>query len=173
MLEPLHLNAELVADPSKCGDVPPIILSQFPASFIPAYAHHFARASGSLFSTAEDIATFCRMLLNDGTYKGRRYLTSEAVKTMSSVQTGDLAVGGGGKQGYGLGFFVQKKHLKGGVSVGSFGHHGSRKTQLWIDPTNGIAMVLMVQCNELTSKQLEALYAAYQNAAVARYGKER
>jgi CubicO group peptidase (beta-lactamase class C family) len=169
--EPLALNSELLADPSKCGTVPPVILSQFPASMVQTYENHYARPSGGLFSTATDLSKFCQMLLNGGTYHGRRYLSAAALKQMSSVQTGDLAVGGGGRQGYGLGFFVQKKQLPGGVSVGSFGHHGARKTQLWIDPQNGIAMILLVQCWELTSKQLDDLYAAYQNQAVARYGK--
>ncbi|HEX4143688.1 MAG TPA: serine hydrolase domain-containing protein [Pirellulales bacterium] len=169
-LQPLHLNTELLRDPSKCGTVPPIILSQFPANMIPSYANHFARPSGSLFSTATDLSKFCRMLLSGGTYHGKKYLSPAAIKAMSAVQTGNLAVGGGGLQGYGLGFFVQKKALPGGCSVGSFGHHGARKTQLWIDPQNQIAMILMVQCSELSNKQLSDLYAAYQKQAVSRYG---
>ncbi|HEY5313923.1 MAG TPA: serine hydrolase domain-containing protein [Pirellulales bacterium] len=170
-LEPLHLNSELLKDSGKCGTVPPIILSQFPASMIPSYANHFARPSGSLFSTATDLSRFCRMLLSGGTYRGKKYLSPAAIKEMSSVQTADLAVGGKGLQGYGLGFFVQKKALAGGASVGSFGHHGSRKTQMWIDPPNQIAMILMVQCAELSSQQLNDLYAAYQKQAVSRYGQ--
>lgn len=170
MLKPIALNSELVGDPKKCGAVPPIILSQFPASMIQSYAQRFARPSGSLFSTATDISKFCRMLLNGGTYQGKRYLSQAAVKQMTSIQTGDLLVGNG-VQGYGLGFFVQKKPIDGDTSVGSFGHHGSRKTQLWIDPQHQLAMVLMVQCRELTSGQLRDLYTAYHRQALARFGK--
>ncbi len=171
MLEPMRSNQELVDDPSKCGTVPPIILSQFPASMIPTYAEHFARPSGGLFSTATAISKFCRMLLGGGTFEGKKYLSPEAVKEMSSVQTSDLPVASK-VQGYGFGLFVQRKQLEGGVSVGSFGHHGARKTQLWIDPTNGICMVLMVQSAELSGEQQTDLYGSYQKQAVARYGKQ-
>ena len=169
-LEPLQLNADLLDDPDKRGTVPPMILSQFPANMIPSYAHHFARPSGSLFSTALDISKFCRMLLNGGTYHGTKYISQAACKQMTSIQTGDLLVGNG-VQGYGQGFFVQRKAIAGDSSVGSFGHHGSRKTQLWIDSQNQIAMVLMVQCRDLTSRQLNELYAAYHKQAAARFGK--
>jgi CubicO group peptidase (beta-lactamase class C family) len=167
---PTQHNSELIKDPEKCGTVPPIILSQFPASMIPAYAQHFARPSGSLFSTAPDIAKFCQMLLGRGTYQGKQYISPAAFEQMTSLQTGDLLVGNG-VQGYGVGFFVQKKPIKGEPSVGSFGHHGSRKTQMWIDPQNQIAMILMIQNEDLNSKQLHEIYVAYQRQAIARFGK--
>jgi CubicO group peptidase (beta-lactamase class C family) len=169
-LEPLRLNSDLINDPDKCGTVPPIVLSQFPASMIPSYAQHFARPSGSLFSTAPDIAKFCQMLLSGGTYQGKKYLSPGAIKQMTSMQTGDLLVGNRA-QGYGLGVFVQRKAIDGGPSVGSFGHHGSHKTQMWIDPQNRIAMILMVQCGKLTHAQQDGLYEAYKKQAIARFGK--
>ncbi len=168
-LEPIQHNSELINE-GKCGTVPPVILSQFPASMIPSYAHHFAKPTGSLFSTASDLSKFCQMLLNGGTYQGKRYISPAALKQMTSIQTGDLRVGDG-VQGYGLGFFVQKKAVDGGPSVGSFGHHGARKTQMWIDPQNQLAVVLMVQCWELTHAQEHDLFTAYRQQATARYGK--
>jgi len=60
-----------------------------------------------------------------------------------------------------------------GSSVGSYGHHGSHKTQLWIDPQHQVAMVLLVQCVELTHEQERDLFAAYHKQATARYGKAR
>ena len=42
---------------------------------------------GGLFSTAADLAKFCQMILNQGTYAGRRYLSPALVKQMTSRQT--------------------------------------------------------------------------------------
>ena len=153
-MEPLKLNPEIVNDPEKCGTTPPIILTQFPASMIQNYAQQFARPSGGLFSTPPDIAKFCQMLLGGGTYQGKQYLSSAAFKQMTSIQTGDLVVGNG-LDGYGIGCFVRRKAIAGEPSIGSFGASWSRKTQMWIDPQNQIAMVLMVQASELNNKQLQ------------------
>ena len=68
-------------------------------------------------------------------------------------------------------FRANQEAKPGGPSVGSFGHHGARKTQMWIDPQNRLVMVLMVQCAELTHEQQNGLYAAYRKQAIARYGK--
>jgi CubicO group peptidase (beta-lactamase class C family) len=162
-LEPLDNH------PDRGANLPPTIVSQFGGSVISAYEHHFGNPAGGLFSTATEISRFCQMLLNGGTYQGKRYISPAALKQMSSLQTGDLAVGH--DEGYGLGCFVQQKALPGGPSVGSFGHHGSHKTQMWIDPQNQLVMVLMVQCLELTHEQQNDLYSAYRQQAIARYGK--
>jgi len=167
-LEPIQHNSDLIRA-GKSGNVPSNILSQFGGNALTAYAYHFANPAGGLFSTATDIATFCQMLLNGGTYQGKQYISPAAFKQMTSIQTGNAETAP--DVAYGLGFFVQKKALAGGPSVGSFGHHGARKTQMWIDPQHQLAMVLMVQCTELSHSDQDNLYAAYRNQAIARYGK--
>jgi CubicO group peptidase (beta-lactamase class C family) len=171
-LEPVRHVPEIVGNPAKCGPVPPTIISQFGVSMIPAYEHHFARPSGSLFSTAPDLAKFCQMLLGDGEFQGKRYLSPAAIRQMTAIHSADLMVGNGA-QGYGIGCFVQKKAVDGEPSPGSFGHHGSHKTQMWIDPPRQIAMILLVQCAELNNHQQHDLYSAYQRQAIARFGKAR
>jgi CubicO group peptidase (beta-lactamase class C family) len=162
-LEPLHNSA------GKDVSMPPTIASQFGGDTATAYKHHFANPAGGLFSTATDISRFCQMLLGGGVYQGTRYLSLAAVKEMSSLQTGNLTVGR--EEGYGLGCFVQEKAQAGGPSVGSYGHHGARKTQMWIDPQKQLVMVLMVQCTDLTHSQQSELYMTYRQQAIARYGK--
>ena len=170
ILEPIQHNSDAIAA-GKSGNVPPNVLSQMGGNAITAYKYHFANPAGGLFSTATDIAKFCQMLLNGGTYQGKQYISPAAYQQMTSIQTGqaetppDVA--------YGLGFFVQKKAPAGGPSVGSFGHHGARKTQMWIDPQNQLVMVLMVQCTELSHSDQDGLYAAYRNQAIARFNKTR
>src|SRR5437762_5357664 len=51
------------------------------------------QGNGGLYSTAPDYARFCQMLLNGGTFKGRRYLSSTAMKFLTTPQTGDLPTG--------------------------------------------------------------------------------
>ena len=54
--------------------------------------------AGGLFSTAADLARFCRMILNGGVHEGKRYLSEAAVKEMTRKQTRPI------KEGYGLGW---------------------------------------------------------------------
>ena len=159
----------LAHDPLKGTEMPPRVASQMGGSIATAYRNHFGNPAGGLFSTANDIGKFCQMLLNDGTFQSRKYLSAASVREMSGGQTGKLAVGR--DEGYGLGCFVQQKAKPGGPSVGSFGHHGARKTQMWIDPQNQLVMVLMVQCSELTHLQQDDLYSTYRQQAIGRYGK--
>jgi CubicO group peptidase (beta-lactamase class C family) len=94
--------------------------------------------AGGLFSTARDMARFCQMVLAGGVFEGKRYLSVEAVRQMTSIQTGDLP------QGYGFGWSVLQKENRGdGRSAGSFGHGGAYKTAMWVDPHSKLVMVLL------------------------------
>jgi len=58
-----------------------------------------------LYSTAPDRFRFYQMLLNGGTYTGRRYLTRQSIETMTEVFTPDVQPSGWlGGSGYGLTF---------------------------------------------------------------------
>src|SRR6185312_13154001 len=72
--------------------------------------------AGGLFSTAADVGRFCQMILNGGTFHGSRLLSEEAVKTMTSKQTGDAV-----PTGYGLGWSTRD---------GVFGHGGAYATNM-------------------------------------------
>jgi len=87
--------------------------------------------AGGLFSTATDVARFCQMILNHGTYKGKRYLSEEAVKQMTNKQTGDAV-----PEGYGLGW---------STGGGNFGHGGAYATNMNIDSNRGLITIWMVQ----------------------------
>jgi CubicO group peptidase (beta-lactamase class C family) len=52
-------------------------------------ARHMGGVAGhaGLFITASDLARYARMLLNEGTYKGKRIFKPETVRLMTSVQT--------------------------------------------------------------------------------------
>jgi CubicO group peptidase (beta-lactamase class C family) len=93
--------------------------------------------AGGLFSTAQDLSKFCRMMLAGGLFEGKQYLSTEAVRQMTSNQTGDLKVAGGDLC-RGLGFLVNKK-------TGGYGHGGAYATYMWIEPSRHIATVYLVQ----------------------------
>lgn len=87
--------------------------------------------AGGLFSTAEDVGKFCRMVLNGGTLDGKRYLSEKAVHEMTTKQTGDAV-----KDQYGLGW---------STGGGNFGHGGAFSTNMNVDPKRGRITVFLVQ----------------------------
>jgi CubicO group peptidase (beta-lactamase class C family) len=87
--------------------------------------------AGGLFSTARDVGRFCQMMLNGGTFAGKRVVSESAVKEMTRKQTGP-----GIKEGYGLGW---------STGGGSFGHGGAFSTNMTIDTKRGLVFVYMVQ----------------------------
>lgn len=86
--------------------------------------------AGGLFATATDVAHFCQMVLNKGTYKGKRILSEAAVAEMTKRQTPD------GLTAYGLGW---------STGGNSFGHGGALSTNMTIDPSRNLITVFLVQ----------------------------
>ena len=144
------------------------MLTNFGMGTLFDYAKHYAMPAGGLYSTASDVGKFCWMLLNGGQWQGRQYLSANALQEMTSNQTGDVVVGGGA-EGYGVGWSVQKKD---GMlpAVGAFGHRGARKTMMWVDPKNQLVMVLMVQSMDMTGPQSNELYNSFLKAAIEKFG---
>lgn len=98
-----------------------------------------------LFSTAADYMVFCQMLLNQGTWKGKQYLSPKTLEIMTMNQVGDLYQAPG--QGFGLGFGVTTD-LAGSKSTGSVGQYywsGAYCTYFFIDPEEELIALLMTQ----------------------------
>jgi len=127
----------------------------------------FPAPNGGLYSTAPDYARFCQMLLNRGTFRGRRILSAESVAAMSSVQSGDLKTGFTPGCAWGLGCCVVREPQGAAavLSPGSFGHGGAYGTQAWIDPVKGRAFVLMVQRANFPNADNSGLRGDFQKAA--------
>ena len=98
-----------------------------------------ANPAGGLFSTASDVAKFCQMILGNGEYQGKRYLSDKSVRLMTTTQTGELKKDEGPDSGYGLGWQTHKSPHP------TFGHGGKYNTWMWIDPSKDLIFVLMVQ----------------------------
>ena len=87
--------------------------------------------AGGLFSTAADLGVYCQMILNNGQFRGKRYLSEKSIKEMATRQTGDWT-----KESYGLGWQV---------GDGWLGHGGALSTNMTVDYKRGIATVWLVQ----------------------------
>ena len=141
------------------------------------------QGNGGLFSTPADYARFCRMLLGGGACDGRCYLSADAMKFLTTPQTGDLPTGFfqngppgnlGLNYGWGLGTCILRQPHAGVAAMlppGSYGHGGAWGTQAWIDPVKGVAYVLMVQRSNFPNSDASEVRRAFQEAASKALGK--
>jgi len=118
----------------------------------PTAKPRFLAGSGGLFSTAPDYYRFCQALLQGGQLEGARILKPETVKLMrkSVLQPGvgiDLYGPVQKGLGFGLDFAVHERPAESGLPQGqdSFWWGGAFGTWFWIDPTNDIVFVGMIQ----------------------------
>jgi CubicO group peptidase (beta-lactamase class C family) len=113
------------------------------------------------------------MILNGGEFDGRRYLSAEAVRTMTTPQSGDVSTGFTPGNTWGLGWCVVREPQgpSGALSSGSFGHGGAFGTQAWIDPERKLAYVLMVQRANFPNADASDLRREFQDAAAAAIGR--
>jgi uncharacterized protein YbbC (DUF1343 family)/CubicO group peptidase (beta-lactamase class C family) len=94
-----------------------------------------------LFSTADDLTIFAQMLLNGGSYKGVRILSSLTVEKMTTPQNPpDKMVVRGLGWDLDSPFASNRGEL---FEVGSFGHTGFTGTDIWIDPVSKTYLILL------------------------------
>ena len=126
-----------------------------------------------LFSNAEDVAAFYRMMLNGGMTNDRRILKTATVAEMTQKQTGELSARPG--MPWGLGFCViedpSQMEANTPLSPGTFGHGGAHGTASWADPVRELVYVFMIQRADLRpNPDNSAMRRAYQDAAAAALG---
>ncbi len=129
----------------------------------------FPAPGWGLYSTAEDLLHVYQMMLNSGSYQGRRYLSPFAVKLMTEVHTSDIRPRGWmGGTGYGLAWEVVDDPYGElvGHSRGTYGHGGAFGTQGWIDPTNDMIRILLVQNSDSTTTTLQSEFMMMAEAAI-------
>ena len=120
-----------------------------------------------LFSTAEDIAHFYQMMLNQGALNGKRILRLETVAEMTRKQTGSLEARPG--MPWGLGFCIvedpSKMAANSVLSPNSFGHGGAFSTQSWADPARNLIRVVMFERDGKGNPDNSDVRIAFQDAA--------
>ena len=135
---------------------------------------------GGLASTADDYGRFVRMFLNGGTLDGVRVLKAETVALMGQNQIGAVSVPAlksalprsadftfiaDGRDKWGLGFLITADQVPGKRSPGSLSWGGINNTYFWIDPTRGIAGVIMMQYLPFADAKALAVYDAFERGA--------
>jgi uncharacterized protein YbbC (DUF1343 family)/CubicO group peptidase (beta-lactamase class C family) len=85
-----------------------------------------------IFTTAADLARYCRMLLNEGELDGVRIMKPETVKMMTRVET---PAGITSRRGFGWDIDSGFSRPRGEIfPLGSYGHTGFTGNAMWIDP---------------------------------------
>jgi CubicO group peptidase (beta-lactamase class C family) len=135
---------------------------------------------GGLISTAGDYTRFLRMLLNGGALEGARILSPATVAMIGQNQIGNVGVTAlrsalpdtsmdftfinGGRDRWGLGFLITTDHVAGKRSAGSLSWGGIDNTYFWVDPTRGIAGVIMMQFLPFADTKALAVYDSFERS---------
>ena len=138
-------KGELVADPTVGG---------VPTDY--ATEPTMASGGGGMVSTGEDYFRFAEMLANKGELNGTRILSQSSVALMSanhlpaSLLTGEFSIGNAVMRpglGYGYDCAVVFDPLEANQpeGKGTFYWDGAAGTWFWIDPTNDVVFIGMIQ----------------------------
>lgn len=102
----------------------------------------------ALFSTAEDYAHFCQMLLNGGKYEGIQLLSPKTIELMTLNHSRDLFDTSG--EGFGYGFAVVKdiSETNNLGSSGMFYWAGAFNTHFFIDPKENLIAIFMTETDK-------------------------
>ena len=135
---------------------------------------------GGMYSTASDYLRFTRMILNQGKGNGHQLLKPETVALMSKNAMGPLRVSmlhtdnkamsldaeffPGLEKTWGLTFMINEQQAPTGRSAGSLAWAGLPNAYFWIDPTKGIAGVIMMQILPFVDTHALQLFNDYESA---------
>lgn len=92
--------------------------------------------NAGLFSNAYSLGVLSQMLLNGGTYGGKRFLGANTISKFTATQAGT-------HRGLGFDKWAKKQIIAEDASPNTFGHTGFTGTCLWADPDNDIIFVFL------------------------------
>jgi len=100
-----------------------------------------------LLSTSMDYAKFLQMMLNKGTFNGKRIISPKTVELMTVNHLGKASFPWVGGTGFGLGFSVVEDLGDRGTlgSVGEYGWGGAYHSSYWVDPKEELVVVYFTQ----------------------------
>jgi CubicO group peptidase (beta-lactamase class C family) len=142
---------------------------------------------GGLYSTASDYLRFLQMLLNGGELNGARILSRESValigqshigavgvRALKSTQpaiSSDFTFVDDNRDKWGLGFQITTAAMPGKRSPGSLSWGGANNTYFWVDPTRGVAGVIMMQFQPFADEKALRLYDTFERGVYELAGK--
>ncbi len=129
--------------------------------------------NAGLFSTASDLSIYCRMLLKGGAWRGRRILSRDAVRLLTTPQSHGRA--------YGFDVTSDYAWLKGShASEQAFCHTGYTGTSIVCDPAVDTYVILLTNrahphdkgtVRELRLKIAEAVFQPRGSVVTRRHGR--
>ena len=131
----------------------------------------FSAPGWGLYSTAEDLLHFYRMILGNGVYEGHRYLSPFSVHLMRERQTTEIQpVGWMRGSDYGLAWEVVTDPLGelAGHTIGTYGHGGAFGTQGWIDPNNDLISILLIQRSDAGAQSMTNVFLNMAEASLSK-----
>jgi methyl acetate hydrolase len=142
---------------------------------------------GGLYSTAGDYLRFLQMLLNGGELGGARVLSGGSVALMGQNQIGAVGVRAvkstqpntssdftfidDGRDKWGLGFQITTAAVAGKRSPGSLSWGGINNTFFWLDPSRGVAGVIMMQFLPFADAKALGVYDTFERGVYQLLGK--
>lgn len=175
---PAAKGPRLVAQQQRAGaHMDGVVVLQDPQ---PGLAIAAPIGGGGLASTASDYGRFVRMFLNGGALDGGRVLEAETVALMGQNHIGAVTVPAhksalprsadftfiaDGRDKWGLGFLITVDQVPGKRTPGSLSWGGINNTFFWIDPTRGIAGVIMMQYLPFADAKALAVYDTFERGA--------
>ncbi|MEO6232918.1 MAG: serine hydrolase domain-containing protein [Ferruginibacter sp.] len=126
---------------------------------------YFSGGAG-LSSSIYDYAIFLQMLLNNGTYNGKRLLGRNSVRMMTMNQIGDLSIG---TNKFGLGFEIltESGSAKVPAQAGTFSWGGAFATSYWVDPKEKLVLLFYRQLSGSTHGDVVEKFRALAYQAIA------
>ena len=106
-----------------------------------SYRMNGVAGHAGLFSTADDLAIYCQMIMNGGQYGGVRILAPLTVAEMTRPR---LVSATGWTRGLGWDINTSFSSNRGDLfPLGSFGHTGFTGTSIWIDPASQMFVIFL------------------------------
>jgi CubicO group peptidase (beta-lactamase class C family) len=101
-----------------------------------------------LYSTTADISIFAQMLVQDGYYDGKQYISASTVKKFTSPQLPDSYGGLGWET------FISEVHICSKLSKKCFGNNSNNGSSLWIDPDSKMFIILLTNSSSENIKSI-------------------
>lgn len=106
-----------------------------------SYRMNGVAGHAGLFSTAKDLAIYCQMILNGGSYGNARILSPLTVAEMTRPR---VVSASGGTRGLGWDMNTTFSTNRGDLfPPGSFGHTGFTGTSMWLDPASQMFLIFL------------------------------
>ncbi len=134
------------------------------ASYPLVKTSYFSGGAG-LSSSIYDYAIFLQMLLNNGEYNGKRILSRNSVRMMTTNQVGEIPISNEDKFGLGFQIVTDKSSGRTPAQAGTYGWGGAFGTSYWVDPKEKMVLLIYRQMqarshNEVIEKFRAMAYGA-------------